>query len=154
MIKGESMRRKREAMKNEQGFTLIEIMVVLIILGLLAGLIGPRLLGRTEDAKLVKAEILIETLETALKLYRLDNGKYPTTEQGLEALVIAPETGSSVKNWRKGGYIEKGRVPKDPWGNNFLYLCPGVYGDYDIVSYGSDGVQGGEGKDIQSWNIE
>jgi len=148
------MRRKREAMKNEQGFTLIEIMVVLIILGLLAGLIGPRLLGRTEDAKLVKAEILIETLETALKLYRLDNGKYPTTEQGLEALVIAPETGSSVKNWRKGGYIEKGRVPKDPWGNNFLYLCPGVYGDYDIVSYGSDGVQGGEGKDIQSWNIE
>ena len=139
-----------------QGFTLIEIMVVIVILGILAGLIVPRIMGRPEEAKQLKAEIQIESLETALKLYKLDNGMYPTTEQGLTALVDAPDTEPIPKNFRKGGYLEKGKVPKDPWGNEFVYLSPGVYNDYDIISFGADGAQGGEDKnrDINSWEIE
>jgi general secretion pathway protein G len=139
-----------------QGFTLIEIMVVIVILGILAGLIVPRIMGRPEEAKQLKAEIQIESLETALKLYKLDNGMYPTTEQGLTALVEAPDTEPIPKSFRKGGYLEKGKVPKDPWGNEFVYLSPGVYGDYDIISFGADGAQGGEDKnrDINSWEIE
>jgi general secretion pathway protein G len=98
----------------------------------------------------------IESIETALKLYKLDNGAYPTTDQGLEALVAQPETPPVPRKWRDGGYLEKGRVPKDPWGNNFVYLSPGVHGDYDIASFGADGVSGGEDKnsDINSWEIE
>lgn len=139
-----------------RGFTLIELMVVIVILGILAGLIIPRIMGRPEEAKRLKAQIQIESLETALKLYRLDNGMYPDTEQGLQALIEEPETGTLPKNWRKGGYLEKGRLPKDPWGNDFVYLSPGVHDDYDIMSYGSDGVPGGEdkNKDINSWEIE
>lgn len=142
--------------KDTAGFTLIELMVVIVILGILAGLIVPRIMGRPEEAKQVKAALQIESIETALKLYRLDNGTYPDTEQGLEALVTKPETGSVSLKWREGGYLEKGRVPKDPWGNDFVYLCPGLHGDYDIVSYGADGVAGGEDKDkdINSWEIE
>ena len=137
------------------GFTLIEIMVVIIILGILAGLIIPRIMDRPEEAKQLKAKIQIESLETALQLYKLDNGSYPDTEQGLQALVQQPDTGR-VKNWRKNGYLEKGRLPVDPWGNDFIYLSPGVNGDYDISSYGADGIQGGEGKnqDINSWEIQ
>jgi len=139
-----------------QGFTLIEIMVVIVILGILAGLIVPRIMGRPEEAKQLKAEIQIESLETALKLYKLDNGMYPTTEQGLTALVDAPDTEPIPKNFRNGGYLEKGKVPKDPWGNEFVYLSPGVHNDYDIISFGADGAQGGEDKnrDINSWEIE
>jgi len=139
-----------------RGFTLIELMVVIVILGILAGLIIPRIMGRPEEAKRLKAQIQIESLETALKLYRLDNGMYPDTEQGLQALIQEPETGTLPKNWRKGGYLEKGRLPKDPWGNDFVYLSPGVHDEYDIMSYGSDGVPGGEdkNKDINSWEIE
>lgn len=139
-----------------RGFTLIELMVVIVILGILAGLIIPRIMGRPEEAKRLKAQIQIESLETALKLYRLDNGMYPDTEQGLQALIEEPETGTLPKNWRKGGYLEKGRLPKDPWGNDFVYLSPGVHDEYDIMSYGSDGVPGGEdkNKDINSWEIE
>ncbi|MBW1940478.1 MAG: type II secretion system major pseudopilin GspG [Deltaproteobacteria bacterium] len=138
------------------GFTLIELMVVIVILGILASLIVPRLMGRTDDAKIVKAKIQIESLETALKLYKLDNGMYPDTEQGLQALVEPPDTGILPKKWKKGGYLEKGRVPKDPWGNEFIYLSPGVHDDFDIISYGADGVSGGEDKnsDINSWEIE
>jgi general secretion pathway protein G len=138
------------------GFTLIELMVVIVILGILAGLIIPRLMGRPEEAKRLKAKIQIESLETALKLYKLDNGMYPDTEQGLLALIEQPETGKLPKNWRKGGYLEKGKLPKDPWGNDFVYLSPGAYGDFDIISYGPDGVSGGEdeNKDINSWEIE
>lgn len=141
---------------DSRGFTLIELMVVIVILGILAGLIIPRIMGRPEEAKQLKAKIQIESLETALKLYKLDNGAYPDTEQGLLALIEKPETGKVPKNWREGGYLEKGRLPKDPWGNDFIYLSPGVHGDYDIISYGADGVQGGEdkNKDINSWEIE
>ena len=139
-----------------RGFTLIELMVVIVILGILAGLIIPRIMGRPEEAKQLKAKMQIESLETALKLYKLDNGMYPDTEQGLQALIEEPETGIVPKNWRKQGYLEKGRLPKDPWGNEFVYLSPGAHDDYDIISYGADGVPDGEDKnrDINSWEIE
>jgi len=138
------------------GFTLIELMVVIVILGILAGLIVPRIMGRPEQAKQVKARMQIESIGTALRLYKLDNGMYPTTEQGIQALVEQPTSGSLPKNWRKGGYLEKGKVPNDPWGNDFIYLSPGVHDDYDIISYGGDGAAGGDGKDadINSWESE
>ena len=142
--------------QQTRGFTLIELMVVIVILGILAGLIVPRIMGRPEEAKQLKAKLTIESLETSLRLYKLDIGAYPTTEQGLTALITAPGAGDMANTWREGGYIEKGKVPKDPWGNDFIYLSPGVHGDYDIISYGSDGVPGGDGKDmdINSWEIE
>lgn len=138
------------------GFTLIELMVVIVILGILAGLIIPRIMGRPDEARQLKAKMQIESLETALKLYKLDNGSYPSTDQGLEALVAAPDTPPLPQKWREGGYLEKGKVPVDPWGNTFVYLSPGVHGDYDISSYGADGVSGGDDKnaDINSWEIE
>ena len=147
---------RRRKKSNNNGFTLIELMVVIVILGILAGLIIPRIMGRPEEAKQLKAKMQIESLETALKLYKLDTGMYPDTEQGLQALIEQPETGALPKNWRKGGYLEKGRVPKDPWENDFVYLSPGAHGDYDIISYGADGVPDGEDKnrDINSWEIE
>ena len=147
---------RRRIKSNSSGFTLIELMVVIVILGILAGLIIPRIMGRPEEAKQLKAKMQIESLETTLKLYKLDNGMYPDTEQGLQALIEQPETGALPKNWRKGGYLEKGRVPKDPWENDFVYLSPGAHGDYDIISYGADGVPDGEDKnrDINSWEIE
>ncbi len=142
--------------KDNRGFTLIEIMVVIIILGILAVYIGPKIMGRPGQAKQVKAKIDIAALETALKLYKLDNGSYPATEQGLLALIEKPETGNVPKKWREEGYLDKRKVPKDPWGNEFVYLSPGVHGDFDIISYGADGVPGGEGedKDVNSWEIE
>ncbi|MFP4306030.1 MAG: type II secretion system major pseudopilin GspG [Desulfococcaceae bacterium] len=138
------------------GFTLIELMVVIVILGILAGLIVPRIMDRPDEAKQMKARMQIESLETALKLYKLDTGSYPTTEQGLQALVEPPQTGNAPDNWKKGGYLEKGRVPVDPWGNEFVYLSPGIQNEYDIVSYGADGAPEGEGanQDINSWEIE
>jgi general secretion pathway protein G len=141
---------------NCRGFTLIELMVVIVILGILAGFIVPRFMGRPDEARQLKAKIQIESLETALKLYKLDNGNYPDTEQGLKALVEKPETGNVPLKWREGGYLEKGKLPKDPWGNEFVYLSPGTHGEYDIISYGADGVPGGEGKnmDLNSWEID
>jgi general secretion pathway protein G len=143
-------------LNRSSGFTLIELMVVIVILGILAGLIVPRIMGRPDEAKQLKAKMQIESIETALKLYKLDNGSYPSTDQGLEALVARPDTQPVPRKWRDGGYLEKGRVPKDPWGNSFVYLSPGVNGEYDIVSYGADGVSGGEAKnsDINNWDIE
>jgi len=145
-----------QQIRSMRGFTLIELMVVIVILGILAGLIVPRIMGRPEEAKQLKAKLTMESLETSLRLYKLDSGAYPTTEQGLQALVERPDTGNVPKGWREGGYIEKGRVPLDPWDNEFVYLSPGVHGDYDIISYGGDGVPGGEGKDmdINSWELE
>jgi general secretion pathway protein G len=141
---------------NARGFTLIELMVVIVILSILAVWVAPKIMGRPEQAKQVKAKVDIQGIETALKLYKLDNGAYPNTEQGLEALVTAPDSGKLAKNWREGGYLEKGKLPKDPWGNAFVYLCPGTHGEYDIISYGLDGEPGGEGdnKDITSWENE
>jgi len=141
---------------GEKGFTLIEIMVVIIILGILAMYVAPKLMGRPEEAKQVRAKMDIAALETALKLYKLDSGIYPGTEQGLLALVQRPETGIIPKKWRQGGYLEKGKVPKDPWGNDYVYLSPGLKGDFDIISYGADGVPGGENenKDINNWDVE
>ena len=141
---------------NQRGFTLIELMVVIVILGILAGLIIPRIMGRPEEARRMKARVQIESIETALKLYKLDNGSYPTTEQGLQALVEAPTVGQLPKAWREGGYLEKGRVPKDPWDNEFIYLSPGVNSDFDLISYGADGEPGGEdiNKDINNWELE
>ena len=139
-----------------RGFTLIELMVVIVILGILAGLIVPRIMGRPEEAKQLKAKLTIESLETSLRLYKLDTGSYPTTEQGLQALIERPDTGNVPKGYRDSGYLEKGRVPRDPWENEFVYLSPGVNGEYDIVSYGADGIPGGEGKnkDIKSWELD
>ncbi len=147
---------KPHKLMRSDGFTLIELMVVIVILGILAGLIVPRIMGRPDEAKQLKAKLQIESVETALKLYKLDNGSYPSTDQGLEALVAKPETPPVPRKWRDGGYLEKGRVPIDPWGNTFVYLSPGVHGDYDITSYGADGISGGDGKnsDINNWEIE
>ncbi|AAR33659.1 type II secretion system major pseudopilin GspG [Geobacter sulfurreducens] len=143
-------------LRNRRGFTLIEIMVVIAILALLAALVGPRIIGRSDDAKVADAKVQIKNLETALKLYKLDSGTYPSTEQGLMALVAAPTVGTIPKNYRSEGYLESKQVPKDPWGNDFVYLSPGEHGDYDLYSFGADGVKGGEGKnaDIESWNLQ
>lgn len=150
--------RLRDFMRTsgERGFTLIELMVVLVILGILAGLIVPRIMGRPEEARRQKTLIQMESIDTALKLYKLDNGGYPTTEQGLQALVESPKTGVLPRNWKEGGYLEKGKVPKDAWGNEYVYLSPGNHGEYDLTSYGADGEPGGEGKnkDINSWENE
>jgi general secretion pathway protein G len=142
--------------RQSRGFTLIELMVVIVILGVLAGLIVPRIMGRPDEAKQLKAKMQIESIETALKLYKLDNGSYPTTDQGLDALVNRADTPPLPGKWRDGGYLEKGKVPSDPWGNTFVYLSPGVHGDVDLVSYGADGVSGGEGKnqDINNWDVD
>ncbi len=138
---------------NQKGFTLIELMVVIVILSVLAVYMAPRLVGRDDQARQQRARIDIEALETALKLYRLDTGTYPTTEQGLEALVEQPE---GVRNWREGGYVERGRILKDPWGNDYVYISPGNHGDFDILSYGANGQPGGEGvnAEIRSWELE
>lgn len=141
---------------NSHGFTLIEIMVVLVILGILATYIFPKIMGRPDEAKQIKARLDIVSLESALKLYRLDNGMYPSTEQSLMALISPPETEPVPGKWHKGGYLEKSRLPKDPWSNDYVYLSPGVQDEFDIISYGADGVPGGEdkNKDINSWEIE
>jgi general secretion pathway protein G len=140
--------------RTEKGFTLIELMVVLVILGILATIIVPNIMDRPGQARQTAAKMMIEGFETALKLYKLDNGAYPTTEQGLHALVSAPE--GAGKNYPENGYLDSKSVPQDPWGNEYVYLSPGVYGNYDILSYGADGVQGGDGEDsdVTSWESD
>ena len=146
----------KNPISDNNGFSLIELMVVIVILGILAGMIMPKLMGRTDDAKQVKAAVDMASLDTALKMYKLDNGEYPTTEQGLKALIEPPDQENGTSNWKKGGYLEKKTLPKDPWQREFIYLSPGTQGEYDIISYGADGVPGGEdkNKDIKSWEIE
>ncbi len=141
---------------TQRGFTLIELLVVLIIIGILAGYIGPKIMGRPEEARRTKAILQIGGLETGLKMYKLDNGVYPSTEQGLQALIEAPSAGRLPPKWREGGYLDARKVPKDPWGNDFVYLSPGLHGDFDLSSYGPDGEPGGEGEnaDINNWEIE
>ncbi|HHJ11962.1 MAG TPA: type II secretion system protein GspG [Chromatiales bacterium] len=138
----------------QSGFTLIEIMVVVVILSILAALVVPRIMSRPDEARIAKARQDIRALESALKLYKLDNYRYPTTDQGLEALVSRPSTPPEPKNWKKGGYIA--RLPKDPWGNPYQYLSPGEHGDFDLYTLGADGAPGGEGvnADIGNWNLE
>lgn|GEM_PF-45570 len=145
----------RTALTDVRGFTLIELMVVMVILGILASLIVPRIMDRPEEARRTKAMVDIQALEQALQLYKLDNGQYPTTEQGLQALIEAPSVGRLARKWRKGGYLDKNRVPVDPWGNEFIYISPGLHGDFDLMSYGPDGEPGGEGADadINNWEL-
>jgi general secretion pathway protein G len=143
--------------KREEGFTLIEIMVVVIILGLLAGLVLPRILGQEEKAKVEAAKVQIRSLESALDAFKLDNGFYPTTDQGLAALIRKPEGGRIPNKWRDGGYLKPARIPKDPWGKDYVFLSPGNEGrEYDIISYGADNEPGGEGNnaDIESWSMQ
>ena len=144
-------------MKSQKGFTLIELMVVIIILGLLAGLVLPKIIGREEEAKVSAAKVQIKAFESALDGFKLDNGFYPDTDQGLQALIKKPEAGRIPDKWREGGYLKPARIPKDPWGKDYLYFAPGGESrEYEIISYGADGEQGGEGKnaDIESWKIE
>ncbi len=138
---------------HASGFTLLEIMVVVVILGILAALVVPKIISRPDEARVVAARQDIATLMQALKLYRLDNLRYPTTEQGLQALVSKPTTAPLPPNWKAGGYLE--RLPKDPWSNPYQYLNPGVHGEIDVFSLGADGAAGGEGfdADIGSWNL-
>ncbi len=140
---------------NDRGFTLIEIMIVMLILALLAALVLPKIMGRSDEAKIADTKVQIRNLESALKFYKLDNGVYPTTEQGLQALIEKPATGQIPKNYREGGYLESKKLPQDPWKNDFVYISPGEHGDYDLCSYGADGAKGGEGinTDICSWDI-
>jgi general secretion pathway protein G len=133
------------------GFTLIEVMVVVVILGILAALIVPRVMGRPDEARVVAARQDISALTQALKLYRLDNLAYPTTEQGLQALIARPASPPVPPNWKSGGYLE--RLPKDPWGREYRYLNPGLHGEIDVFSLGADGEPGGDGynADVGSW---
>ena len=129
-------------MRGRRGFTLLEVMVVMFILGLLATLVAPKIMGRAEDARRTKAIADMKGIEQALNLYRLDGGGYPTTEQGLEALVRKPERPPLPRAWNPNGYLE--RVPLDPWGHPYVYLGDG--GRFTLKSYGADGVEGGEGR--------
>ncbi len=137
----------RNVSLRQKGFSLIEIMVVLVIIGLLASIIGPRILGTAEDARKKKVLADFANIETALKLYKLDNYVYPSTEQGLIALVEESSIAPTPKNFKSGGYMEK--LPKDPWGNDYIYLAPGDHGDFDIYSLGADGQ--GEETLIGNW---
>jgi len=136
-----------------RGFTLLEIMVVVVIIGILAALVVPNIIGRPDEARQIAARQDVASLMQALKLYRLANVRYSTTEQGLQALVVKPATGPIAPNWKAGGYVE--RLPKDPWGHPYQYLNPGAQGEIDVFSYGADGAPGGEGidADIGSWNL-
>ncbi len=142
---------------DETGFTLIEIMIVIVILGILATLLVPKIMHIPDEARITKAKNDIKAIESALKMYRLDNGFYPTTEQGLKALIQKPGTEPIPQHWRQGGYLDTSQIPRDPWGHPFIYRCPGENGrDYEIISYGADGKEGGTGinTDIKSWQIQ
>lgn len=141
----------RSSWRRATGFTLIELMVVVMILGVLAALVVPRFMSRPDEARAVAAKADIAAIMQQLKLYRLDNGRYPTTEQGLDALVNRPTSGPAAKNWK--AYLDK--APVDPWGKPYQYLNPGVHSEIDVFSYGADGVAGGEAgdADIGSWDL-
>lgn len=143
---------RRRQVSKIRGFTLIEIMVVVVIIGLLAAVIVPNVVSQVEKARVSKAQQDIASLETALTMFKLDNSKYPGTDQGLQSLVVQPSD-PSIRHWKPGGYVK--RVQKDPWGNDYLYVFPGTHGgEYDLYSLGADGQPGGEGEnaDIGNWN--
>lgn len=148
------MKKDPRAFQRHMGFTLIEVMVVVVILGILAAIVVPRIMDRPDVARVTKAKQDIRAIESALNLYKLDNFVYPTTDQGIEALAQKPAVPPEPRNWKDGGYIE--RLPKDPWGNPYQYLSPGVHGAIDIFSLGADGQPGGEGinSDIGNWNLD
>jgi general secretion pathway protein G len=133
---------------RQQAFTLIEVMVVVVILSILAAFVVPKIMSRPDEARMAKARQDIKAIESALNLYRLDNYRYPSTDQGLQALVTKP---ANASNWKQGGYLE--RLPKDPWNHDYMYLSPGTKGEVDIYSLGADGQTGGEGvdADIGNW---
>lgn len=140
--------------RKSAGFTLIEILVVVVILSILAALIVPKIMDRPDEARVVAAKSDIRAIISALKMYRLDNGVYPSTEQGLQALVTKPQTGDIPSNWKSSGYLE--RLPKDPWKHDYQYLNPGLHGEIDLWSFGADGQPGGEGvnADVGSWDVD
>ncbi len=140
--------------KRSRGFTLIEIMVVMVILGLLVAIVAPNIMGRSDQAKVTVAETQLNNIANALDLYRLDNSHYPSSQQGLEALVSKPSGSPEPKNWNPDGYLKS--VPEDPWGAEYQYVSPGTEGPYDLYSYGSDGQPGGDGDaaDISVWNAK
>ncbi|HKJ22828.1 MAG TPA: type II secretion system major pseudopilin GspG [Gammaproteobacteria bacterium] len=142
---------RNKTMKAAAGFTLIEVLVVVVILGILAAIIVPNIMSKPGEARIAKAKTDIRTIEQALSMYKLDNGSYPTTDQGLQALVQKP---SGATNYREGGYLP--RLPKDPWGRQYQYLDPGVHGAIDIYTLGRDGQQGGKGEDadVGNWNLD
>jgi len=137
---------------KQQGFTLIEIIVVVVIIGILATFVAPKFMGKTDTARITKAKSDILSLESALDLYKLDNYAYPNTDQGLDALINRPTSDPVPTNWQEGGYIKK--LQKDPWQRDYLYLSPGEHGEIDIYSLGADGIEGGEGPnaDIGNWD--
>ncbi|MBI5614709.1 MAG: type II secretion system major pseudopilin GspG [Gammaproteobacteria bacterium] len=140
--------------RTQSGFTLIEVMVVVVILGILAAIVVPRIMSRPDEARVVKAQQDMRAVGAALDLYKLDNFAYPTTDQGLDALVKRPVQLPNGAKWRDGGYLAK--LPVDPWGNPYQYLRPGQHGEYDLWTLGADGTPGGEGvnQDLGNWNIQ
>lgn len=139
---------------RQAGFSLVEILVVLVIMGLLISVVAPTVLNRADEARVQKAHADFKAIETALKIYRLDNYSYPTTEQGLQALVEPSSLDPQPRNFKTGGYLAE--VPVDPWGRPYLYLSPGEHGEVDIYTLGADGLSGGEGQnaDIGNWKLE
>lgn len=141
---------------GRRGFTLLELIVVIAILAVLAAIVAPNIMGRADDAKATEVKVQVKNLATAIEFFKLDNGFYPSSEQGLKSLIEPPTVGSPAKNYRKAGYLDQKRVPNDPWGNQFIYISPGIEHDYEIISLGADNREGGEGydADISNWKIE
>lgn len=142
-----------KVLAKQTGFTLIEIMVVVIILGVLGALVVPKIMSKPDQARIVAAQADIRNIASTLDMYKLDNFNYPSTAQGLQALVTKPSGTPEAKNWNTDGYLKK--LPIDPWGNPYLYISPGAHGAFDLYSWGADGKEGGEdkGKDIVSWEV-
>ncbi len=148
------MTRNNMRIQPTSGFTLIEVMVVVVILSILAAIVVPNIMGSPDEARIVAAKQDMRALESALNMYRLDNYTYPTTDQGIEALVTRPTSPPDPRNWQEGGYFD--RLPKDPWGNHYQYLSPGQHGQFDLYSLGADGQLGGAGvnADINNWELQ